>query len=414
MQGKEDPDGGRRARDPGRGAGMTGSRILLAAFGDAGHAFPAIALARALHDRGHGVAVETWERWREAVEGEGIRFQAAEQYKVFPPPPPGSGAGPAEAATALQPLFDDFQPELVVSDILTAAPALAAELNGCPTATLIPHLYPVHQPAMPFFGFGMMPPRTGLGRSLWKAALPILETGLRQGRKELNTVRDVLGLPSQEHFHGGISERLALVSTYPDLEYPREWPASVKVCGPLSFEIPHPDIDLPAGEDPLILVASSTAHDPECELIRDCFAAFAGRPVRVLATSNGHFPRRPIKAPANGSLVGWLSYTQAMAAADLVVCHGGHGTVCRAIGARKPVLVSPAIGDMAENGVRVQWTGAGLMLPNRLRAPASLRWCAKELLDEPAYAARATEIATASPPGTPETRMCEEIERLLA
>ena len=47
-------------------------RLLVAAFGDPGHAFPAIALARELRRRGHEVLVETWERWREAVEGEGL------------------------------------------------------------------------------------------------------------------------------------------------------------------------------------------------------------------------------------------------------------------------------------------------------------------------------------------------------
>ena len=43
----------------------------MAAFGDAGHAFPAIALARALADRGNEAVVETWEHWRDAVEDPG-------------------------------------------------------------------------------------------------------------------------------------------------------------------------------------------------------------------------------------------------------------------------------------------------------------------------------------------------------
>ncbi|HKJ35989.1 MAG TPA: glycosyltransferase, partial [Solirubrobacterales bacterium] len=96
-----------------------GHRILVAAFGDAGHAFPAIGLARALRSRGHNVLVETWERWRDACEAEGLAFRAAQEYKVFPPPSPGSDPGPADAARALQPLFDEFSPDLVVSDILT-------------------------------------------------------------------------------------------------------------------------------------------------------------------------------------------------------------------------------------------------------------------------------------------------------
>lgn len=371
------------------------ARILVAAFGDAGHAFPAISLSLALREAGHVVALETWERWREPVEELGLRFQAAEEYKVFPPPPPGSEAGAAEAARALAPLFEEFDPELVISDILTLAPSLAAELHGVRRATLIPHLYPVHQPGMPFFGFGVMPPRTGAGRALWKGGLPVLEAGLRRGRRELNETRRALGLAPLDRFHGGMSEELVLVATYPELEYPREWPPEVRVTRPLSFEIAHPEIELPQGEEPLVLVASSTAHDPDCYLIRRVFEALRSEPVRVVATSNGHFPPDPIAVPANARLVGWLSYTQAMAAADLVVCHGGHGTICRALEAGRPLLVSPAVGDMAENGARVQWAGCGLMLPARFRHPAPLRWCVRELLGDPAYRARAAEIGVA-------------------
>src|SRR3954464_13227926 len=107
-------------------------RLLVAAFGDPGHAFPAIALARELGRRDHEVLVETWERWREAVEAEGLGFTAAEEYKTFPPPEQGSDGwrSAADAAIALAPLMDDFRPDVVVSDILTLAPALAAERAG--------------------------------------------------------------------------------------------------------------------------------------------------------------------------------------------------------------------------------------------------------------------------------------------
>ena len=56
---------------------MERRRIMLAAFGDPGHAFPAIALGRALVARGHEVCLETWSRWQEHVEREGMRFAAA-------------------------------------------------------------------------------------------------------------------------------------------------------------------------------------------------------------------------------------------------------------------------------------------------------------------------------------------------
>jgi UDP:flavonoid glycosyltransferase YjiC (YdhE family) len=166
------------------------------------------------------------------------------------------------------------------------------------------------------------------------------------------------------------------------------------ITGPLEFELPHPEIALPPGEAPLVLVAASTAQDPGCELIRRTFAGLADEPVRVVATTNGHRPVRPIEVPANGVLVDWLSYSQVMAAADVVVCHGGHGTIARALVLGRPLLVSPAVGDMAENAARVAWAGAGLTVPGRLRHPATIRWAVRTLLEDDRYRRAAKRIAT--------------------
>ena len=129
---------------------------------------------------------------------------------------------------------------------------------------------------MPFFATGARPPRTPLGRAIWKAATPLLQIGLRRGREELNEQRDAMGLAPVERFHGGISEELVLVATFPQLEYPRRWPPEVQVTGPMEFELPYPDIELPAGDAPLVLVAPSTAKDPEARAGADG-AGGAGR-----------------------------------------------------------------------------------------------------------------------------------------
>src|SRR6478609_735335 len=181
-------------------------RFLLAAFGDPGHVFPTIALGRALAERGHEVVVETWEERRGAVEGAGLGFTAAEEYRMFPPPDPDSedGAHAAEAARALLPLLEEMRPHAVVSDILTLAPALAAEKAGVPLATLIPHIYPVVEPGLPFFAAGLRPPRTPLGRAAWRAGQRALDVGLERGRRDLNLQRTRLGLAPIERFHGGI------------------------------------------------------------------------------------------------------------------------------------------------------------------------------------------------------------------
>lgn len=370
-------------------------RLLVAAFGDPGHAFPAIALARELGRRGHEVLVETWERWREPVEAEGLAFTGAQEYTVYPPPGPDTpdGQTAAAAARALASLMEGFEPDLVVSDILTLAPTLAAEVAGVPHATLIPHVYPVQQPGMPLYSLGLRPPRTAVGRLGWRATGPLLAMGLRRGRDELNETRGRLGLGPIERFHGGISELLAIVATFPQLEYPREWPTQVQLTGPLFYELPGQEVELPEGDAPLVLVAPSTSQDPECELLRVALEGLAEEPVRVLATTNRHRPERPIEVPANATVVDWMLYSQAMPAADAVICHGGHGTVARALAAGTPLLVCPSVGDMGENAARVAWSGAGLSVPRRLLSRRSIRLATRRLLGEPRFAERAGEIA---------------------
>jgi MGT family glycosyltransferase len=403
-----------RASTPPSGGGGAPLRFLVAAFGDPGHVFPAIALARALAARGHQVTIETWEERREAVEGAGLGFAASEEYRMFPPPDPDSpeGSHAAEAARALLPLLEEMRPHAVVSDILTLAPTLAAEKVGVPLATLIPHIYPVVQPGLPFFAVGLQPPRTPVGRSLWRAGQRALDIGLEQGRRDLNRQRERLDLAPIERFHGGISPDLALVGTFPQLEYPRRWPAGVEVTGPLTFEVPHPDIDLPPGNEPLVLVAPSTAHDSDNHLVRTALTALADERVRVVATTNRVAPRRPIDVPANAVLVDWLSYSQLMPAASLVVSHGGHGTVARALAAGTPVLICPIIGDMSETAMRVSWAGCGLSLPWRLCRPGPLRWAVQRMLRDASFAGRAGELAAWAAENDGAERGAQLVERL--
>lgn len=370
-------------------------RLLIGAFGDPGHAFPAIALGKELTARGHEVALQTWRKWREHVEREGMAFHAAPEYQVFPtrerPLKPYEAVVPAAAET--RPIVREFEPDVVVSDILTLAPALAGELEGRPCATLIPHPYPPPATGIPPYGLGAMPPTRAIGRALWRMLSVPMSAGLERGRLELNETRRRVGLPALPYSHNGISRSLCLVGTFPQLEYPRSWPGSVHVTGPLLWEPPADAVSPPAGDAPLVLVAPSTSQDRGHRLLEVALRGLADLPVRVLATYNRRVPIRPIRVPPNARLVEWLSYSRTMPTADVIVCHGGHGTVARALCAGTPVVTVSAAGDMAENGSRVQWAGAGLSLPGRFLSPRALRWCVKRVLEDPLFSSRASELA---------------------
>jgi UDP:flavonoid glycosyltransferase YjiC (YdhE family) len=373
-----------------------------------------LALGSRLAARGHAVALETWSRWREHVEEAGMEFVAAPEYPVVPtrerPLKPYEAVVLATPET--RPALARFSPDVVVHDILTLAPAMAAELEGVPVATLVPHLHPVGAPGAPPYALGARLPRTTMGRALWRAFERPVQAGLRQGRAELNETRAKLGLSPISRLHGGISPTLCIVGTFPQLEYPRDWPEGVHVVGPLVWEPPYHEVEPPPGDDPLILVAPSTAQDPEHRLLRCALLGLAREPVRVLAATNRKPIADPVPVPANARLVEWVSYSRMMPRSALVICHAGYGTLARALESGRPVLAVPHSGDMGENAARSDWAGVGVRLPWRLLSPATLRLAVRHALADRRLALRAHELADWASAHDGASRAAELVEEL--
>ena len=170
-----------------------------------------------------------------------MRFAAAPEYEVFPsrdkPLKPYVAAVRASGST--REVIRSCDPQVVVADIITSAASLAAQAEGRRWATLVPHVLPTGQPGFPIYSVGAVYPRTAAGRRFWGAVRPLVMTGEERGREELNGARERVGLPPLSEVHGGISRELAIVATFPQLEYPR--PAGrpgVRVTGPLLWEQP--------------------------------------------------------------------------------------------------------------------------------------------------------------------------------
>jgi MGT family glycosyltransferase len=389
-------------------------RFFLGSFGDPGHAFPMLALGTHLVQRGHTVMLETWQRWRSAVEDAGMAFAPAPEYPVFPTR--DQPLKPYEAVVLAAPetrrALAPFAPDVVVHDILTIAPALAGELEGVAVATLVPHLYPGPSPGLPPYAFGARPGRTAAGRALWRAMARPLELGFKRGRSELNETRARLGLPAVTRLLGGISDELCVVCTFPQLEYPRPWPERTHVVGPLLWEPPADGVTPPPGTDPIVLVAPSTAHDREQRLLRAALTGLAGERVRVLAATNRREPLPPLAVPANATLVDWLSYSKTMPGCALVITHAGHGTLARALACGCPVLAVPHSGDMGENAARADWAGVGIRLPWRFLTPATLRLAVRRALDRPELALHAAELQRWAAENDSASRSADLVEQL--
>ena len=325
------------------------------------------------------------------VEGEGIRFLAGEEAATERP---GEARKLAGVARSTVPLIREQRPHVVVSDPFTQAPMLAAEVAGARTATLMPDPYHVPLPGLPVFSQGLLPPQSAFGRAAWRAAWPLAERARRRTRVLLNELRAELELAPLERLDGAISESLAMVATFPQLEYPRGWPPHVHVTGPMLFDLPDAGPEPPPGDEPLVVVvASTTGLDSASSFVGLALEALESEPVRVIATVSRRGERWRGPVPANSTIVDWLDFRATMPRASVVVCHGGHGTVARALAEGVPVLVCPIGGNTPQTGARVTWSGTGLMLPQRLLGPGPLRWAVRRLIADSRFAARARSVA---------------------
>jgi UDP:flavonoid glycosyltransferase YjiC (YdhE family) len=162
-----------------------------------------------------------------------------------------------------------------------------------------------------------------------------------------------------------------------------------------------------------VLVAPSTAHDPDHRLLRAALKGLANQGVRVIAATNRRPMPKPIQPASNTRLVEWISYSRTMPACALVITHAGHGTLVRALVSGCPVLAVPHAGDMAENAARADWAKVGVRLPWGLLSPTALRLAVNRALSNPALRTRAEELTRWAAANDGAVRAARLVERMM-
>jgi MGT family glycosyltransferase len=198
-------------------------------------------------------------------------------------------------------------------------------------------------------------------------------------------------------------------------------PQNVRHVGPaLETEAHVRPLNLPWGANvstPLVLVSFST--DPlqaTPDLIQRSLDALGRLDVHVVATIGAgvDIHKEFFVAPPNVTVVAAADHDRIMARAALVVTHGGHGTMMRALKYGVPLIVMPGIApDQAINGATVEQVGAGRLLAQDASSQA-IGALAQEVLANPKYSASAQEVSKLFSKVDGATRAAEEVEALLA
>jgi UDP:flavonoid glycosyltransferase YjiC (YdhE family) len=137
---------------------------------------------------------------------------------------------------------------------------------------------------------------------------------------------------------------------------------------------------------PLIYVTmGSTAHPA---LFRVLLEVFRGLKAQILMTTGGQITLRAEETPSNVRVEKYLPGAQVMAYVDLVIHHGGIGTVYQTISAAKPSIAVATHFEQEIIGAMLEDHGAGILLTMRevMRDPAVLtRTIAKVLSSTSPY-----------------------------
>ena len=365
-------------------------RVALVAGPEAGHVFPAIALAVRLLAAGDHAVVLTGAQRLDTVRAAGV--EAIELAGLDPEAgddDADSGAKihqrAARMATLNRSTLADLRLDLVVSDVITVCGGMAAELRGLPWVELSPHPLYLPSTGLPPIGSGLAPGIGVGGRFRDSVMRALTARSIRAGDRQRATAREQIGLPAVDP-----GPRRRLIATLPALEIPRpDWPAEAVVVGPLHFEPTDVELTVPPGDGPVIVIAPSTASTGTAGLA--ALALDHLIPGETLPAGSRLVVSQLVSSRPGGNgvvvppwaVVGLGRQDDLLRHADVVVCGGGHGMLSKTLLAGVPMVVVPGGGDQWELANRVVRQGSARLV--RPLSAHALIAGVTEVLSDPAY-----------------------------
>lgn len=360
-------------------------RIAFAANPAIGHVLPLVPLALAAREAGHEVAVLGGAAIAPVLRTHGLRHIEAgppDLATMF-----GAigaqglagqrlavavwGRGFAEVvarpmAHALGALARTWRPDLLVHDDSEQGTWITAERLG------IPHV--------------------ALQATAWRSAM------MRLSAEPAGRLREELGLaPDPElltwHRFGYLATRP------PGLADPADpLPASarpmraVSVEDPGAIAVPWLD-DAPAEVRRIALTLGTVAPERRAPLLVTILDALAPLDAElVVAIGPGLEPAAFLPRPANVRIVSFVPMSRLMRSSDLVVSHGGSGTMLAALEAGRPMVILPMAADQPTNAAACRDAGAALVIEREGRTVPGIRAVVEAALADPSLAAAAERL----------------------
>ena len=289
--------------------------------------------------------------------------------------------GPApDYATDVDAAIAVRRPDLVVCSMFALGAMVAAEGAGIPFDMMMPNIYLLPAAGLPPMGLGLQPARGVAGRTRDRAIHALIERSWAKGLPAINDLRRERGLaPLARLWDQAEHARRKLVMTSTAFDFPATMPDNVRYVGPVlddptwaTAAAPPITAEEPA-DRPFVLVAMSSTYQDQQDSIQRVVDALGGLPVRALVTSGPAIDPTIFEHQPNVEVVRSASHQALLPGAAVVVTHGGHGTVIKALAAGVPLVVLPHGRDQADNAARIVARHAGVKVSRTAKPPRSPR-----------------------------------------
>jgi len=363
-------------------------RILFSSSAAEGHFRPLVPLARACADAGHEVAFATAADLGDRVAAAGFRHFAAgldqaeiqarhdpyRKHLLTLPPHERRALGfsarfagieaPGKVA-ALRTVVERWKPDVIVHESADLAAPLVAALLELPSVN---------------HSFGRVVPRVCFERGAESMAALWTEYGL-----------------DTEPFCGVY--RGAFIDICPSSLRPEALPVDVHAWRlrpaeppPGTDSLAQPWVDHASGQ-PTVYVTLGTIFN-DLALFAVVLDALAEVEINVLVTiGRDNDPASLEPLPANAIVERYIPQAEVLPHVELIVSHGGSGSMLAALAHGMPNLLLPRGADQFENAEACRAAGAArVLMPDEVTVDA-VRAETIVLLDEPSYRERAQAIA---------------------
>ena len=384
-------------------------RFLFTTFEGGGHVPPAVLMASLLQARGHEVLFVSDEANRALAVRSGLTFapwitapnrlvggqadDPLQDWRRHWPPAVVKAVCEAVMTTPARAYADDclsyinqFNPDLIVTNELLLGVMVAAEAANLPCALLTANLwsYP-GRTTLPPFGPGWPVARNRFEQHRQDAGHQMVCGWYDVGLADLNTARTAHGLQAIGHTLDQVTRAdLVILGTSRAFDLPHENDRFL-YAGPL-FDTKRPETHHPMVQPDRrnILLTFSTTFQDQAGLFARCLRALAPLNANVIVTTGPAVDPGRLAAGSNAQITRYADHDEIVPWCDLVVSHGGHGTMLRPIRHGVPVLCLTMGRDHPDNAVRLEHHGAGLRLSQRASA-RRIRSAASRLLREPRF-----------------------------